>query len=68
MAVVSRFISHLGKKAWPLYKVMKKSDEFIWTDKADAALKDLKKSAIHCTSPSSSRRPRAHITIHGGNQ
>jgi dsDNA-binding SOS-regulon protein len=39
---VSRFISHLGEKALPLYKLMKKSDKFIWTDKADAALKDLK--------------------------
>jgi hypothetical protein len=28
MAAVSRFISHLGKKALPLYKLMKKSDEF----------------------------------------
>jgi hypothetical protein len=40
---VRRFISRLGKKALPLYKLMKKSDEFIWTDKADAALKDLKR-------------------------
>jgi hypothetical protein len=29
MAVVSRFISRLGKKALPLYKLMKKLDEFI---------------------------------------
>jgi hypothetical protein len=29
MAAVSRFISHLGEKALPLYKLMKKSDEFI---------------------------------------
>jgi hypothetical protein len=42
VAVVSRFISRLGEKAMPLYKLMKKSDEFIWTDEADAALKDLK--------------------------
>jgi hypothetical protein len=43
VAAVSRFISRLGEKALPLYKLMKKSDEFIWTDEADAALKDLKK-------------------------
>jgi hypothetical protein len=67
MAAVSRFISRLGKKALPLYKLMKKLDEFVWTDEADAALKDLKR-AIHCTSPSSSRRPGAHVIIHGGNQ
>jgi DNA-binding transcriptional MerR regulator len=38
VAAVSRFISHLGKKALPLYKLMKKSGEFVWTDEADAAL------------------------------
>jgi hypothetical protein len=43
VATVSRFISHLGEKALPLYKLMKKSDEFVWIDEADAALKDLKR-------------------------
>jgi hypothetical protein len=43
MATMSRFISRLGKKALPLYKLMKKSDEFVWTDEADVALKDLKR-------------------------
>jgi hypothetical protein len=43
MAAVRRFISHLGEKALPLYKLMKKSDEFIWTDEADATLKHLKR-------------------------
>jgi hypothetical protein len=43
MAAVSRFISRLGEKALPLYKLTKKSDECVWTDEADAALKDLKR-------------------------
>jgi hypothetical protein len=43
VAAMSRFISRLGEKALPLYKLMKKSDEFVWTDKADAVLKDLKR-------------------------
>jgi hypothetical protein len=43
MAVVSRFISRLGKKALQLYKMMKKSDELVWTNEADAALKDFKR-------------------------
>jgi dsDNA-binding SOS-regulon protein len=43
VAAVSRFISCLGEKALPLYKLMKKSDEFVWTDEADAVLKDLKR-------------------------
>jgi hypothetical protein len=43
MAAVSRFISRLGEKALPLYKLKKKSNEFVWIDKADAALKVLKR-------------------------
>jgi hypothetical protein len=43
VAAVSRFINRLGEKALPLYKLMKKSDEFIWTNEADTALKDLKR-------------------------
>jgi hypothetical protein len=43
VAAASRFISRLGEKALPLYKLMKKSDEFVWTDEADTALKDLKR-------------------------
>jgi dsDNA-binding SOS-regulon protein len=43
VVAASRFISRLGEKALPLYKLMKKSEEFVWTDKADAALKDLKR-------------------------
>ena len=43
VAAVSRFISRLGEKAMPLYKLLKKADKFVWTDEADAALKELKR-------------------------
>jgi hypothetical protein len=43
VAAVSRFISHFGEKALPLYKLMKKYDKFVWTDETDTALKDLKR-------------------------
>jgi hypothetical protein len=43
VAAMSRFISRLGEKAMPLYKLMKKLDESIWPDEADTALKDLKR-------------------------
>ena len=42
LAALSRFISHLGEKALPLYRLMKKSDKFEWTPKADAAFAELK--------------------------
>src|SRR3954467_13453808 len=42
VAAVSRFVSRLGEKALPLYKLLKKADKFTWTDEADASLKHLK--------------------------
>lgn len=41
-AAVSRFISRLGDKALPLYKLLKKSDKFVWTEEVDKALIQLK--------------------------
>ncbi|KAK1626493.1 hypothetical protein QYE76_000808 [Lolium multiflorum] len=42
VAAISRFVSHLGEKALPLYKLLKKIDKFVWDDAADAALQGLK--------------------------
>jgi hypothetical protein len=42
VAAMSRFIGRLGKKALPLYKLIK-LDEFVLTDEADDALHDLKR-------------------------
>ncbi|KAK1643003.1 hypothetical protein QYE76_060808 [Lolium multiflorum] len=41
-AAISRFVSRLGEKALPLYKLLKKTDNFVWDEAADAALKGLK--------------------------
>jgi len=43
VASLSRFISQLGEKAMPLYKLMRKSKTFVWDDEADVALAALKK-------------------------
>ena len=43
VAAVSRFVSRLGEKALPLYKLLKKSDNFVWDDAAEAALQELKR-------------------------
>ena len=43
-AAVSRFISRLGDKALPLYKLLKKFDKFEWTEEADKALIQLKET------------------------
>ncbi|KAK1626862.1 hypothetical protein QYE76_001177 [Lolium multiflorum] len=42
VAAISRFVSRLGEKALPLYKLLKKTDKFVWDDAADAALHGLK--------------------------
>jgi hypothetical protein len=41
---LSRFVSRLGKKAMPLYQLMKKTDHFIWSQRADDAFNDLKRA------------------------
>jgi dsDNA-binding SOS-regulon protein len=42
MVVLGHLISELGEKGLPFFKLLKKSDKFKWTDKADQALEELK--------------------------
>ena len=42
LAALSRFISRLGEKALPLYRLINKSDKFKWTPEAEAAFVELK--------------------------
>jgi hypothetical protein len=49
LAALSRFISRLGKKALPLYSLLKKSEHFSWTLEAEEALTRLK--AVLSNSP-----------------
>ena len=43
IAGLSRFISRLGEKAIPLYQMLKKTDNFVWSEAADKAFEDLKR-------------------------
>jgi hypothetical protein len=43
MAALSRFISKLGEKGLPFYKLLKKVDKFQWTSEAQEGLDALKK-------------------------
>jgi hypothetical protein len=43
MAALSRFISRLGEKGMPFYKLLKKVDKFQWTTEAQEALEALNK-------------------------
>jgi phenylalanine-4-hydroxylase len=42
LVALSRFIARLGERRLPLYKLMKKSDHFMWTPEAQEALDSLK--------------------------
>jgi hypothetical protein len=43
MAALSRFISRLGEKGLPFYKLLKKVDKFQWTIESQEALDALKR-------------------------
>jgi hypothetical protein len=60
VAAISRFVSRLGEKALPLYKLLKKTDKFVWDDAADAALRGLKEIL---TSPPTLQEKRAVETF-----
>ena len=46
LAALSRFISQLDERGMPLYKLLKKTDTFVWTKKAQQALESLKASLM----------------------
>jgi hypothetical protein len=47
LAALSRFISRLGEKGLPLYRLLKKHEHFSWTAEAQDALDKLKASLTH---------------------
>ena len=49
MAALTRFISHLGEKALPLYRLLRRTEHSEWTDAATAGLDEIK--AILATNP-----------------
>jgi hypothetical protein len=44
---LSRFISRLGEKGLPLYRLLKKHERFSWTVEAQEALDKLKATLAH---------------------
>jgi hypothetical protein len=47
LAALSRFISWLGEKGLPLYRLLKKHERFSWTTEAREALDKLKATLAH---------------------
>jgi hypothetical protein len=42
LAALSRFISRLGERGLPLYRLLRKTERFTWTPEAEKALRNLK--------------------------
>ena len=67
MAALSRFISRLGEKALPLYRLLRRTEHFEWTDAATAELDD--QSHIgNKSGPGRAQHGRTNAIIHRGNQ
>jgi hypothetical protein len=49
LAALSRFISRLGEKGLPLYRLLKKHERFSWTVEAQEALDKLKATLTHAS-------------------
>ncbi|CAN6234410.1 unnamed protein product [Urochloa humidicola] len=68
LAALSRFISRLGERVLPLYRLLKKADRFKWTPEAQEALTNSKGhyrrlqywSRQHLRNPSCSTSPPPH--------
>ena len=53
VTALGRFISKLGERALPFFKLMKKKGPFEWTAKVEAAFQDLKRIPHQPTSDGS---------------
>ena len=60
MAALSRFISCLGEKGLPFFKLLKASECFSWSEEADIAFEQLK---LFLTRPSIMTAPRPDKTL-----
>ena len=60
MAALSRFISCLGEKGLPFFKLLKASERFSWSEEADTAFEQLK---LFLTKPPIMTAPRSNETL-----
>ena len=60
MAALSRFISRLGEKGLPFFKLLKASERFSWLEEADTAFEQLE---LFLTKPPIMTAPRPNETL-----
>jgi hypothetical protein len=72
LAALSRFISRLGEKVLPLYRLLKKHERFSWTAEAQEVLNKLKATLAHTPILTLPPRRRASVPLrhhdHSGGQ
>jgi hypothetical protein len=70
LAALSQFISKLGEKALPFYRLLRKTDNFKWTKEAQATFDDLKcrLSISPVLVTPLPPRERANVAIHSGHK
>ena len=61
LAALSRFISRLGERGMPLYKLLKKTDAFVWSEEAQQALESLKASLTSAPILVAPERGESHL-------
>ena len=66
VAALSRFISKLGEKVLPLYRLLRCTDNFEWTDAATTGLEEIK-TLLAQPNPGRAERRRTYVTLHIGN-
>jgi hypothetical protein len=60
MVALNRFISRLGKKGLPFFKLLKKTGKFEWLEEAKEAFKSLK---VYLTSSPMLTPPKKHVDM-----
>jgi hypothetical protein len=62
MAALSRFISRLGEKGLPFYKLLKKVDKFEWTAESTGSSRSIEEVLDHATSTEAAAPSHARST------
>ncbi|XP_071905664.1 uncharacterized protein [Coffea arabica] len=63
LAALNRFLSQLAEKALPFFKVLKKADQFAWTEECQAAFDKLKQY-LHHLPTLASPRPKEKLYLY----
>jgi hypothetical protein len=67
MAALNRFISQLGEKGQPFFKLLKKTCKFKWTEEAKEAFESLKAYLTSSPVLTPPKKAQRHDAIHYGN-